>query len=66
MAQSRPPVVCAFQNVTFVLPSNLLEQAALLTCNTQQNVRVYSAPDYGHGTRKFQEAEKKAGMAGCR
>jgi hypothetical protein len=65
MAQSKPPVVCAFRNVAFVLDGNLPEEPTLLAFNSQQNARVYSSPDYGHGTARFQEAAKRACIAGC-
>jgi hypothetical protein len=63
MAQERPPVICAFKNIAFVLPRELRNAITLLNFNAQKNASVYSAPDYPHGTSRFQDAARRAGIA---
>ena len=63
--QRRPAVICAFDCVRDVSPLHLGDNVTFIRFKAQGNSAKYSRPDYPFGTSKFQEAARKAELAGC-
>jgi hypothetical protein len=65
MNQRRPPVVCAFESVSFVLPLGIMDQVTIVKFAGPGNARLFRSPDYRYGTKRFCDAARDAGIEGC-
>jgi hypothetical protein len=65
MRQATPPIVCVYDRVSSVLPSNVLNGAAILRFNTPANSARCRQSDYPFGTERFRQAAIRAGLHNC-
>jgi hypothetical protein len=65
MNQRCQPVLCAFKTISFVLPDEIRKRVAMVNFAGRGNARVYFDPTYPHGTERFREATRVAGIGGC-
>ena len=65
--QQRKPVLCVFERINHVLPTDVRTQAIPLRfLSPGANSRVcYRSPEYRFGTERFREAARQAGVANC-
>ena len=65
MSQPRPPVLCAFKTISFMLPDEVKQRAAIVNFSGPGNAGVYFDPRYQYGTVRLQNAVRAAGIEGC-
>ncbi len=65
MNQGCPPVVCAFESISNVLPSAVKEQSTIVKFKGQGNASKFRRRDYPYGTERFRDAARKAGIEAC-
>lgn len=65
--QPHKPVLCVFERISHVLPSEVREQAIPLRfLSPGPNSRTrYRSPEYRFGTQRFCEAARQAGVENC-
>ena len=65
MDQGCPPVVCAFESISFVLPWATKDQATIVKFKGRGNAPVFHSLDYPYGTQRFCDAARKARIEAC-